>query len=1360
MKNYLLVLVGLGIIVQSTKGQGVTFSPDIEEGCLPLTVNFTNETHIFIDTTNLTFHWDFRDGSAEESTFHTSHTFAAPGKYEVYLWADSSGKYKGGQTKEINVLGIESTFYPTDSSTFCPNEEINFRVQDSYNEISWDFGEGFGENNRNNVNKSFTSEGFQEIAVILEHNCGKDTIRQHIEISSASMPEAEINVPSSKLCIDDQLKFRSTENWESYSWDFDDGTSANNKEVIHAFTNNGTYEVILEVTNLCGNKDTDTVQVEVTSGLMAYANFNWWGKSCPNSPVYFNSQTPGNYAWDFGNGQTGTGMEQTIFFADTGKFNVQLIVTNGCGDIDTATNTVEIRYSPNDKPFVQIELRDSEYNSVDTLLVCPGTAVELNNYSGESDVMFTWYFGNEDSLLTTDSEVVYTFTKDGVNEVMLVGINNCGGVDTAFKWIIVTDTLSPNSSLQVLPRSICPGEQVYFYDDSRAEDNLYSIWFGDGFYIQDVGPENDTIVPVTARHQYYNQGKYPFTFTSTNKCGKEQTLSDTIYVSDTISKSFYLAFNETGSEENQKGCPGDSLTFYGIGGTAVRWDFGNGIYKEGVIAKHAYPAIGEYTALAIYTSGCGKIDTVEVKAYIGNANKPDNNFNISYDGTTVCVGDTVEFEYNRWDENNNYTYKWNFGDGDSAITSTPYHVYDTVGDFTIEFEVTNGCGTSTSNRELLVAGIFINDQGIVKTNPDCGLTNGSITGISTYGSATKTITWFNANNENVGALLDLSGIGAGNYTLELENQFGCKAISTRYEIANTGAPLAPLANSPLPYCKGADMEALTASAVAGTLKWYSDAALGNQVSTGTSYNPLITESADYYVTETSGNCESPATKVSVVFNENYLVSDTLHLCSGDSYMAGGEMQTTQGTYYDTLSSKQGCDSVIQTTLYFKPVPRYEINVEICQNEEYWVEGAWQSDPGVYFDTLLAANGCDSIVETNLSLLQTYNQAFDQYICAGDSVYLQGSYRKTSGTYVDNFTSQFGCDSIVTTALTVGDVHIASLYHIICEGDSVEFNGVWYKEAATYSDTLVSGTSCDSINRLIISVANNYEVPVSRSICATDSIKLEGKWRNSPGTYRDTLITILGCDSIIVTTLTVNSIHEVDVSKTICKGDSIKLEGKWQKYPGIYTDKLISVNGCDSIVNTTLSIINYTEYGTKSISICQVDSAYLGGQWRKQPGTYNDTIAGPLCDSVYNVVLDVVPMGITTKTEKICVGDSIQIGGKYIKDAGTYYDTLEANIGGCDSVLAITVEFITLCGDAVKETQYRIFSAFPNPTNDYVVIKTNIINNSELGIYNYSGKMVYKTEVKTTEFKIDLSAMPEGLYLIHYNGSTREIMLRK
>jgi len=159
-----------------------------------------------------------------------------------------------------------------------------------------------------------------------------------------------------------------------------------------------------------------------------------------------------------------------------------------------------------------------------------------------------------------------------------------------------------------------------------------------------------------------------------------------------------------------------------------------------------------------------------------------------------------------------------------------------------------------------------------------------------------------------------------------------------------------------------------------------------------------------------------------VFNEDsYLTPISDSICQGDSILLGGSYQTIAGNYYDTLTTTAGCDSIVETTLTINPTYLTSKSDSICQGDSILLGGSYQTMAGNYYDTLTTTAGCDSIVETTLTINPTYLTSKSDSICQGDSILLGGSYQTIAGNYYDSLTTGVGCDSVIKTMLTVNGV---------------------------------------------------------------------------------------------------------------------------------------------------------------------------------------------------------------------------------------------------------------------------------------------------------------------------------------------------
>ena len=124
---------------------------------------------------------------------------------------------------------------------------------------------------------------------------------------------------------------------------------------------------------------------------------------------------------------------------------------------------------------------------------------------------------------------------------------------------------------------------------------------------------------------------------------------------------------------------------------------------------------------------------------------------------------------------------------------------------------------------------------------------------------------------------------------------------------------------------------------------------------------------------------------------------------------------------------------------------------------------------------------------------------------------------------------------------------------------------------------------------------------------------------SAGDYQIRITDISLCETIDTVTVSGPVPVSVNSNQTICNGDSIIVGGNIYFTSGAYADTLTTINGCDSIINTSL-IVNMSS--TSSVSFITCDTSYLwNGINYNSSGTYNNVSPNASgCDSIATLVL--------------------------------------------------------------------------------------------------------------------------------------------
>jgi hypothetical protein len=432
---------------------------------------------------------------------------------------------------------------------------------------------------------------------------------------------------------------------------------------------------------------------------------------------------------------------------------------------------------------------------------------------------------------------------------------------------------------------------------------------------------------------------------------------------------------------------------------------------------------------------------------------------------------------------------------------------------------------------------------------------------------------------------------------------------------------------------------------------------------GVDYNA----SGTYVETFASINgCDSIVT-LQLTVHPSYNNVQTITLCEGESYEIAGTVYTSSTTILETLQSEFGCDSLITTELIFNPVYTVNNPVEICSGGSYTINGNTYTEAGTYTDVMQTVSGCDSTVITEITIIDSYDITNNLAICEGESVTVGTNTYTTTGTYTDLLQSVSGCDSLITTVLTVNPVYSITNQITICEGESISVGSNTYLSSGTYTDVLQTISGCDSLIVTELLINPIYSINNPQTICSGGSYTINENTYTEAGTYTDVIQTLAGCDSTVITELNVIDSYDIANTLAICEGENVTVGTNTYTTSGTYTDLLQSVSGCDSLITTVLTV-NPVYSITNQITICEGESISVGSNTYLSSGTYTDvlqTISG--CDSLIVTELLVNPIYSINNPQTICSGGSYTINGNTYTEAGTYTDIMQT-VSGCDSTV--------------------------------------------------------------------------------------------
>jgi PKD repeat protein len=141
----------------------------------------------------------------------------------------------------------------------------------------------------------------------------------------------------------------------NYAWDFGDGNTGSGRLVDHQFRSIGTFVVTLTVTDLAGSSANTRQTVRVVSSVPPTPRISYSPQPpAPGEAVRFsaaestgaNGATIVEYLWDFGNGQTASGVSVTTSYPGGVErtYVVQLTIRDSNGATATISQPVSVEF--------------------------------------------------------------------------------------------------------------------------------------------------------------------------------------------------------------------------------------------------------------------------------------------------------------------------------------------------------------------------------------------------------------------------------------------------------------------------------------------------------------------------------------------------------------------------------------------------------------------------------------------------------------------------------------------------------------------------------------------------------------------------------------------------------------------------------------------------------------------------------------------------------------------------------------------------------------------------------------------------------------------------------------------------------
>lgn len=220
------------------------FDYNLIKNCKADTVYFTNTSTPAAD---LTYVWDFGDGSPSTTELSPKHIYDKPGLMDAKLIITNTKCYDSTE-QSINIDNlIESGFTSTPDSFLCQGKEVTFTNYSKGTKLNylWLFGDG-GVDNTASPKHVFNNMGTYDVAMVVSNYVPcYDTVIKTLQVDSIS--GAGITATDTVICSGHEITFRgiyTNSGLINVTWTFSDGTTlVDTNTVVYPYQTAGTFPV-------------------------------------------------------------------------------------------------------------------------------------------------------------------------------------------------------------------------------------------------------------------------------------------------------------------------------------------------------------------------------------------------------------------------------------------------------------------------------------------------------------------------------------------------------------------------------------------------------------------------------------------------------------------------------------------------------------------------------------------------------------------------------------------------------------------------------------------------------------------------------------------------------------------------------------------------------------------------------------------------------------------------------------------------------------------------------------------------------------------------------------------------------------
>lgn len=671
------------------------FTVSRNSGCTPLNVILKNTSE-----NAAKWLWDFGDSSFS-SLKNPTHAYLKSGKYVIKLYSyNANGCESLYQMPDTIDVSFPKANFETNQIPSCAPYSLNFsNTSKNADKWLWSFGDGDTSSKEKPLHTYLTPGDYTVSLIAINSKGCRDTLSIGSYVRVLNTVANFIPPPTMAGCAPLTAGFSDvTLGAIAWLWEFGDGTTSNQKNPSHTYTQPGFYTVSLTI-KMNGGCTQEFPAFRTFEVQKASSAFNFILPEC--TPPYIadfidSSANATTWLWDFGDGSAPSALQNpNHIYSKKGPFTVKLTTTikEGCSNSIIQSNAIYFSEcgpppnpggtgqpvflpSPPSDGIVSVPPNvPKESIHFPPIYNCAPLTVGFNNLL-KGITSWVWDFG--DGYTSTLESPVHIYLTNGKFDVKMEGTYPDGRKETIL-YPGYINISTPKADFNIISGNSCQNNLISFVDSSK-DANSWNWDFGDK-------------TSSSLRHPTHvysgSSSNFNISLEAKNQLGCSNKISKSIYIGNDIPAIWVSTYTA---------CANEGINYFSssYNYTTYFWNFGDGTTSTLKEPKHAYIKGGSYLVSLVVTDQKGCVHTftcpAKIKVYhpvaeFTSATQKSCN-SLTVDFTNLSTGTLLPDSKNIW----------NFGDGHSEGIRNPTHTYSLPGTYLVTLTVfsENNCSSVVS----------------------------------------------------------------------------------------------------------------------------------------------------------------------------------------------------------------------------------------------------------------------------------------------------------------------------------------------------------------------------------------------------------------------------------------------------------------------------------------------------------------------------------------------------------------------------------------------------------------------------------------------------------------------------------------